>query len=79
MAHIVTEACIGTKDKACISACPVHCIREGEQQVYINPARCIDCGACIAVCPTSAIFPEPQVPAEWASFVVDNRAFFEPK
>src|SRR4029450_2045881 len=25
---IITEACIGTKDRACVDVCPVHCISE---------------------------------------------------
>ncbi|MCC6625761.1 MAG: 4Fe-4S ferredoxin, partial [Chloroflexi bacterium] len=26
MAYIITEACIGTKDKSCVDVCPVDCI-----------------------------------------------------
>jgi len=26
------------------------------EQLYIDPVECIDCGACIPVCPVSAIF-----------------------
>ncbi len=29
---------------------------------YIDPATCIDCGACVPECPFSAIFHEEDVP-----------------
>ena len=46
MPYVITEACINTKDKACVDVCPVDCIYEGEQQLFIHPDECIDCGAC---------------------------------
>ena len=65
MAYIIAEPCIGTKDTACVDACPVDCIhpkkdtqyedgRPGFEQVdqlFIDPVECIDCGACVPVCP----------------------------
>ncbi|MBI1930178.1 4Fe-4S binding protein, partial [Candidatus Poribacteria bacterium] len=71
--------CIDVKDTACVDACPVDCIHttEGEKQLYINPAECIDCGACEPACPVSAIFMVDEVPAEWNFFVELNRKFFE--
>ena len=45
MAYIITEACIGVKDRACVDVCPVDCIYEGADMVYINPDECIECGA----------------------------------
>jgi NAD-dependent dihydropyrimidine dehydrogenase PreA subunit len=33
-----------------------------EQQLYINPNDCIDCGACLPECPVDAIYPSE----EWA-------------
>jgi NAD-dependent dihydropyrimidine dehydrogenase PreA subunit len=77
MAHIITEACIETKDKACLLVCPANCIAEGKQQLYIDPSRCVDCGACISACPMSAIFPADQVPTEWHGYIDKNRLFFE--
>jgi Fe-S-cluster-containing hydrogenase component 2 len=40
--------------------------------LYINPERCIDCGACAAVCPVFAIFPVEEVPSEWSRYVAIN-------
>ena len=51
MPYIITEACINTKDRACVDVCPVDCIYEGPDQLYIHPDECIDCGACEPECP----------------------------
>jgi NAD-dependent dihydropyrimidine dehydrogenase PreA subunit len=64
MAYVIAEPCIGTKDTACVDVCPVDCIHprkdeadfEAETQLYISPVECIDCGACVPVCPVTAIF-----------------------
>jgi ferredoxin len=34
--------------------------------LYIDPDTCIDCGACIPECPYEAIFPEEEVPFDYA-------------
>jgi ferredoxin len=44
--------------------------------MYIDPGKCIDCGLCEPVCPVSAIFYEPDVPAKWQSFIAKNAGFF---
>lgn len=43
---------------------------------YIDPDTCIDCGACVPVCPPEAIFPEDKVPAEYAEDADVNALFF---
>jgi ferredoxin len=48
----------------------VECINPGtpvEQWTtyYIDPATCIDCGACVPECPYNAIFPEDEVPSAY--------------
>ena len=67
MPYVITEACIGTKDRACVDVCPVDCIYEGPDQLFIHPDECIDCGACEPECPVTAIFPEEDVPATSSS------------
>ena len=62
MTYVIVEACIGVKDRACVDVCPVDCIYEGEDQLYIHPDECIDCGACEPECPWNAIFEEVAVP-----------------
>ena len=76
MAFVIAEPCIGTKDTACVDACPVDCIHPKKNttyddvrpgfdevpQLYIDPIECIDCGACVPVCPVSAIFALDDLP-----------------
>lgn len=78
MSHIIGKSCIGEKDGACIEACPVDCIEEGNDQMYIDPDVCIDCGACIEVCPVYAIYPTEQraIAAGEESSVHANYSFF---
>jgi ferredoxin len=82
MAYVIAEPCINVKDRACVEVCPVDCIHprteedKGEQQLYINPDECIDCGACEPVCPVKAIFPEDEVPAEWKDYVAMNADYY---
>lgn len=84
MAYVIAEPCIGTKDSACVDACPVDCIHpkkdsekfEGEKMLYIDPVECIDCGACVPVCPVSAIFALDDLPEKWGSFAQENATYF---
>jgi ferredoxin len=45
--------------------------------MYINPAECIDCGACEPVCPVTAISSDLRVPADLVPWRDDNAAFFD--
>lgn len=56
MTHVVTENCDGCRFTECVSVCPVACFHGDPTRLYIDPDRCIDCGACIPVCPVKAIF-----------------------
>lgn len=78
MAYIITKACVGTKEKACLDVCPVDCIhgKDSDEQMYINPDECIDCGACAPVCPVDAIYIEDEVPAEMTSYISKNKKYF---
>jgi len=76
MTYVIAEACIGVKDRACVDVCPVDCIYEGEDQLYIHPDECIDCGACEPECPVTAIFPEEDVPPNQTSFIEKNKEIF---
>jgi ferredoxin len=44
--------------------------------LYIDPVECIDCGACVPVCPVSAIFALDDLPEKWTDFTARNAAFF---
>ncbi len=84
MAYIIAEPCIGTKDTACVDACPVDCIHprkdepefEQEKMLYIDPEECIDCGACVPVCPVTAIFEADELPDEWAEYAEINAQWY---
>jgi NAD-dependent dihydropyrimidine dehydrogenase PreA subunit len=84
MPYIIAEPCIGVKDTACVDACPVDCIHpkraepvfETETQLYIDPMECIDCGACVPVCPVSAIFTLDDLPKRWDRFEQINADYF---
>ena len=77
MPYIIAEPCIGLKDRSCVDVCPVDCIYEGEDQLYIHPDECIDCGACEPECPVTAIFPEEDTPPQWKSYIAKNRDVFQ--
>lgn len=77
MTYIIAEPCIDVLDRGCVDVCPVDCIYEGRDQLYIHPDECIDCGACEPECPVTAIFAEEDVPSEWASYTKKNYAYFE--
>lgn len=79
MPYVITEPCIGVKDKSCVAVCPVDCIYEGEDQFYINPDECIDCGLCEPECPVNAIYPDTEVPPEWRHYIEKNANFFKQK
>ena len=72
MPYIIAEPCINVKDRSCVDVCPVDCIYEGDDMLYIHPDECIDCGACEPECPTSAIYAEADLPEKWAEYTALN-------
>lgn len=85
MAYVIAEPCIGNKDNSCTEVCPVDCIHPapGEDgydtagQLYIDPDECIDCDACVEVCPVEAVFSEDLLPAELAKYAEINARYFK--
>lgn len=55
MPYVVTEGCIKCKYMDCVETCPVSCFHEGENMLVIDSDECIDCAACVPVCPIDAI------------------------
>jgi NAD-dependent dihydropyrimidine dehydrogenase PreA subunit len=82
MAYVITDSCL--KDELCVDACPVDCIHpkkdeagfEEAKQLYVNPADCIDCGACAPPCPSDSILSADELPDEHKQFVEANSAFY---
>ena len=77
MTYVITQACINTKDKSCVDVCPVDCIYEGPDMLYIHPDECIDCGACEPECPVTAIFPDMDVPTNQTQYLKINADAFK--
>ena len=50
--------------------------RFGRIQLFIDPALCIDCGACQPTCPVEAIYPDVELPARWSHFADVNARFY---
>ena len=82
MAYVITDTC--TKDELCVQACPVDCIHPKQDEegfadaphLFVNPAECIDCGACVPVCPTNSVYPLDELPPELAAFAEQNAAHY---
>jgi len=62
MTFVVTDNCKDCRFTDCVAVCPVDCFHGDDTMLYIDPAECIDCGACVPECPVEAIFDETQVP-----------------
>jgi ferredoxin len=43
---------------------------------FIQPDECVDCGACVQVCPVEAIYYQDDLPPQWAAYTAINAAFF---
>ena len=82
MAYVIAEPCIGTKNTACVDACPLDCIHPGKNTTYedgrpgfdevpqldIDTVERIDCGPCTPVCPESGIFALDDLPEKWKHY-----------
>ncbi|MCX6377897.1 MAG: ferredoxin family protein [Armatimonadetes bacterium] len=86
MAYVITEACLGVKDKSCVAVCPVDCIHEnvvtdesGKEydMLFINPDECIDCGLCEPECPVTAIFADSDVPKQYEHYIKLGASVFK--
>ena len=59
MAYVITKKCLDEQYGQCVDVCPVDCIHPGTLHkkpfMVIDPATCINCDACLQVCPIGAI------------------------
>lgn len=74
MAHVIIDLC--TRCGTCAEVCPTECIKQGEDQYYIDPVECIDCASCVDECPEGAIFADDDLPEDKESFSEKNANFF---
>ena len=85
MPHVITQQCCN--DATCVSVCPVNCIHPTPDEpgyaraemLYIDPATCIDCGACtdVDVCPVDAIVPDFALTPATARYAELNAHYFD--
>ncbi len=73
MTYVIQQPCIDCKYGDCVEVCPVDCFYEGPKMLFINPAECIDCNACVPECPVSAIVPDSDADNQW----IEANANFE--
>jgi len=72
MTFVVTDNCKGCRFTDCVAVCPVDCFHGDPNMLVIDPAECIDCGACVPECPVEAIFDETQVPNDQKHWTAIN-------
>ena len=65
MTTIVTENCNGCRFTDCVTVCPVACFHSDEKMLYIDNDVCIQCSACIPLCPVHAIYADMDLPPEF--------------
>jgi ferredoxin len=83
MAYVITDACI--KDALCVDVCPTDCIHpkqdeaafEAATQLFVDPAECIDCGACVPACTSDSIMAVDDVPEDKKEFIEKNAAYYK--
>ena len=73
MTVVVTGNCSLCRFTECVDVCPVTCFHADATMVYVDPVECIDCMACIVVCPVKAIYAEEYVPASEREWIDLNR------
>lgn len=74
MTVVVTENCHACRFVECVTACPVACFHGDDQMLYVDPDTCVDCGACVPVCPVKAIYFEHDLPKTLSHWLSVNRA-----
>lgn len=83
MTFVITPGCCS--DASCVAVCPVQCIRprpgdpdfHSTEQLYIDPATCIDCQACMDECPIDVVHPDYDMPDAFGDLLKINADYFE--
>jgi ferredoxin len=73
MTHVVTEACTGCRFTECVTVCPVECFHGDAERLWIDPVLCIDCGACVPLCPVHAIVDGVDLAPDQMPWLERNR------
>lgn len=73
MPHVVTDNCRDCRYTQCVTVCPVDCFHGSAERLYIDPEVCIDCAACVPICPVRAISDSFDLGEEGDALVALNR------
>jgi ferredoxin len=73
MTVVVTANCNLCRYTECVDVCPAACFHADQSMVYVDPLECVDCMACVVVCPVKAIYPEDEVPEPLRPWIELNR------
>ena len=61
MTYVITEACIGTKNTACVQVCPVGAtFVSPDGVVLVDSTYCLGCRYCVQACPYGCRFINPR-------------------
>lgn len=72
MTTVVTDNCRKCRFTDCVTVCPVECFHYDDAMLYIDPAICIDCSACITECPVQAIYEGDYLPEDKLHWIEIN-------
>ncbi|MFF2391392.1 FAD-dependent oxidoreductase [Nocardia sp. NPDC058114] len=83
MSFVILGHCC--KDGSCLQVCPQNCIHPapGEpefelvEHLYIDPAACIDCSACVDACPAQAIKPDTALTETEQTYAEQSGVYFD--
>lgn len=78
MTHVVTGRCVDCRYTDCASVCPVDAFYEIQDpaMLVIDPDTCIDCELCVPECPINAIYPEDELPEQFADWLERNAELY---
>ena len=82
MPYVITQSCCN--DASCTAVCPVDCIHPrmddpaftSAESLYIDPDACIDCGACVELCPVGAIVADDVLAPHQQRYLDIGTAYF---
>ena len=72
MTIVVTDNCRGCRFTECVTVCPVSCFHGDDEMLYIDNQVCIDCSACIPMCPVEAIYDVDDLPDDKKPWIEIN-------